>query len=204
MIEVNLIRQKEPFKVPIILGMDLNAINWKGLGIVFLLSFAPEWFVRPHFDGQKSEVQTEIDAQTAKLNKLRKENSKYKDIDKQLEAFNRRVEELKNKSSQVEKIVKSKSNPKKLLEFLSKETPRDMWFNHLIINPDNSIKLEGGSSSYKSIGAFLVAARSSSYFRNSLDLTSSNTIEENTGEGVVRIESYVIDGKVISFDPFKM
>ncbi len=205
MIEVNLIKQKEPFKVPIILGMDLNAINWKAIGVVFLISFAPDWFLKPSFNSQKSDVQASIDAKSAELNKLRKENSQYKDIDKQLEAFNRRVDELKNKSSQVEKIVKSKTNPKKLLEFLSKETPRDMWFNVIKINPDNTIKIEGGSISYKSIGAFLSASNSSSYFKDSLNLTSSNTTEEKTPEGgVVMVESFVIDGRVVSFDPFRM
>lgn len=204
MIEVNLIKQKEPFKVPVILGMDFNAVNWKAMGVVFVLSFAVDWVIVPHFEGLKSETQAQIDAQTEKLNALKKENSQFKDIDKQLEAFNRRVEELKSKSSQVEKIVKSKTNPKKLLEFLSKETPSDMWFDKIKINPDNTIKIEGGSNSYKSIGSFLVAARGSSYFRNALDLTSSNTVEEKTPEGVMRIEAFVIDGKVESFDPFKM
>lgn len=204
MIEINLIKQKEPFKVPVILGMDLNSVNWKALGIVFVFSLAVDWFLVPHFEGAKSETQAQIDALSEKLNKLKRENAQFKDIDKQLEAFNRRVDELKSKSAQVEKIVKSKTNPKKLLEFLSKETPKDMWFDKIKLNPDNTIKIEGGSSSYKSIGSFLVAARGSSYFRNALDLTSSNTVEEKTNEGVNRVESYVIDGKVESFDPFKM
>ena len=204
MIEVNLVKQKEPFKVPVILGMDLNAVNWKAMGIVFVLSFVVDWVIAPHFESLKSEAQAQIDAQTEKLNALKKENVQFKDIDKQLEAFNRRVDELKSKSSQVEKIVKSKTNPKKLLEFLSKETPSDMWFDKIKINPDSTIKIEGGSNSYKSIGSFLVAARGSSYFRNALDLTSSNTVEEKTPEGVMRIEAFVIDGKVESFDPFKM
>lgn len=204
MIEINLVKQKEPFKVPVILGMDLNAVNWKAVAVVFVFSLAIDWFLVPHFESAKGETQAQIDSLSEKLNKLKKENSKFKDIDKQLEAFNRRVDELKSKSAQVEKIVKSKTNPKKLLEFLSKETPKDMWFNTIKLNPDNTIRIEGGSSSYKSIGSFLVAARGSSYFRNALDLTSSNTIEEKNSEGVNRIESYVIDGKVESFDPFKM
>ena len=126
MIKINLIEQK-PFKMPIILGVDLSAVNLRLILAAVIVSYLPGIFLYPDWDEKVVLVEKKIKALNINLRKVRrkiKKNSKAKD---ELEAFNSQVEKLKRRRNYVTKIVNLRSNPKKLLERLAREILQQIY-----------------------------------------------------------------------------
>ena len=133
---------------------------------------------------------------------LRREIKKNENIKGQLLAFNEQIERLKTRSEQVNKIIKSKTNPRFVLEKIARTTPENVWFDSLVINDENAITITGATDSYTSIGEFIANLNDSPYFERSIQLTSSNTEEENLSGNVYRVEKFIIGGDVKVYDPF--
>lgn len=202
MIEINLIKQKEPFKIPLILGMDLNAINWKLVILFFVLSKLPAWFLYPSWEQKIVEIEEENAALEKRQARLNADIRKNDDVSKQLEAYNKQVERLRTRGTQVEQIIKSKTNPKKLLEKIARDIPKDMWIGELTINDDRTMILRGETSSYRSIGDFILSLNESAFFGNSLEIGNTQTVDDaSTGS---RIETFDLSGKIQTFDPWVM
>ena len=66
-----------------------------------------------------------------------------------MNAFSKRIEELKSREELVAKVMSKKSNPYKVLRGLSSSLNDDIWFNQLSIDKDRVIKIEGESLSVK-------------------------------------------------------
>lgn len=202
MIETNLLEQKKTFKTPTVLGVDLAKINIKMLIVAIILNYVPEHFLISYFNDQKAAVQTEIDDLNAKIAKLDEELTGTGNLREKLDAFNRQVLKLKERSEQVDQIVRERTNPAKLLEQLAKNTPDDLWLDELVINELKEISIKGGAESYKSIGDFLSQSNDSPFFGKSLTLADSKTNTENAGGREYRREDFEIKGRVSVFDPW--
>ena len=203
MIEINLLNKKKGIELPVVLGIDLNQVNWKLLIIAYVLTYTPGWFLTPEFEKKIQLIDTEIKVLQKKLKKAKKEAGKNTNVEEQLLAFNRQIQKLKKRSSQVEKIIQEKTNPRKLLERIARDVPSDMWFEDIIISSQNTVEINGASESYKSIGDFIISANESQFFGKSLILTSSNTKTENMPNGIERrVEKFNIKGNIRAYEPF--
>ena len=195
MIEINLLEQKKPFKLPVTLGVDLATINYKMLILTFLLSYVPGWFLYSDWGAELQEEKAVISGLKAKERALRKKLTGQKDITAKLKAYNKQIEVLKKRSEQVESIIQKRSDIKSPLERLSRDIPNDMWFTGLTIEKNN-ITIEGSSYSFKSISSLVNKLNSSVFYNRSMEVVDSKT-------GVVRffgknykIENFKLKGNV--------
>ncbi len=115
-------------------------------------------------------------------------------------SYRRQIDKLKERSTQVDKILKEKTSPKRLLERMARVSPKDLWFDEVKISDDQSFFLRGGADSYKSIGDVIVTLNETPYFKNSLNLVKSETITEVEAGRELRHESYEISGNISSFE----
>ncbi len=202
MIEINLIEQKKKFKAPVVLGIDLGKLPLKKIIISYIVASYPISFIEDHFKSELAEDEKEVQALNKKFQDLRREIKKNENIKGQLLAFNEQIDRLKTRSEQVDKIIKSKTNPRFVLEKIARTTPENVWFDGLVINDENEIDITGGTDSYTSIGEFIVNLNDSPYFARTLQLSDSKTEEENFSGAVYRVEKFSIKGKIEVYDPF--
>ena len=202
MLKINLLTQKKPFKLPVFLGIDLNQINFKLVIIAYIIYQGSLSFLTAKWESDSQAIKSEVEKLEAQLRVLKKENQGNESVKAMLEAFAKQVENLNAKSAQVESVIKMRKNPMELLERLARGLPEDLWFNTLKIGADDKILITGSSVSYKSIGQFLSSSNESKFFGKSLNLSNSETKEETFEEQKVRVETFIIEGKVTDYGRF--
>lgn len=200
MIEVNLIERKKGGKPVVVLGVDVRTINFKMLFVAILIYYVPKNIMQ----GQWADELAGVDRQIAKLDAdskaIQEDLKSFEGVKAELEAYNKQIEKLRERSVQVDRILKEKTSPKRLLERMARLSPQDLWFNELVIQEDRTFSLKGGADSYKSIGDLIVAMNETPFFKNTLNLVKSETMNEVEGGREIRTESFEIGGKVESFE----
>jgi hypothetical protein len=202
MIEINLLEKKRSFKAPVVAGIDFAQLPWKMIILSFILIKYPVEYFDEFLKGEIKEKQVEVTNLNKQYKKLRLELRKNRDIKDQLVAFNNQIEKLKQRSEQVNNIIKLKTNPRYLLEKVARSTPNDLWLVEFILNDKNEVIIKGEANSYQSIGEFILSANDSPFFGRSLQLADSKTVEEKVQGVQFRKETFQITGKVEVFNPF--
>lgn len=200
MIELNLLVKKKSTQLPSVLGMDLNQINFAMIGIAIAIYYIPDYVLHSYFDGKIAEVQATIAKMTEENNKITAELSKDSNLKARLDAYNAQVEKLKNRSAQVDEILKIRTNPKKILEKLARSVTDDLWFDVLKINEDKTIIIEGGSYSPRSIGEFITIINDSPFFGNSITPTKQENKQETVDGVSSSYEYFELKGEIKNFD----
>jgi prefoldin subunit 5 len=200
MIAINLIEKKRGSKAVVVLGVDIRTINFKALGFAILLFYIPKNYMKGVWESEISGLNQQVEVLNKNLKDLQKELQGYENIKEQLSSYNAQIERLRQRSEQVDRILKEKTSPKMLLERLARSSPVDLWFDELLILEDRTFSLKGGAESYKSIGDLIVNMNDTPYFRGTLNLAKSETLNEVEGGREVRTESYEITGKIESFE----
>lgn len=200
MIELNLLEKKEPFKLPPILGIDLGQLNVKMLFISALILYIPEYFIRSYFEGSLLSQEESIARISAELSKVNQEINKNKTIKQQLEAYKKQVDKLQLRSSQVDEILKIKTNPKKILEKVARSIPEEMWFDKLEIKENKDIFISGGSYNSRSIGEFITIVNDSPFFANSITPVKQENKKEVIDDILTNYELYELKGKIKNYD----
>lgn len=200
MIELNLLEKKQPLVLPTVLGIDLNAINLKMLGVALIIFYLPGTINSILFDEKTSEIQAQIEQLTQQNAKLNKEIDKDSDIKNQVDAYKSQVTRLQKRSTQVDEILKNRTNPKKILEKIARSIPEDVWFNSLVINEKNEISIKGGAYTPRSIGEFISVINDSPYFGGSITPTMQENKKETIDGFPTNYESYELKGKIINYD----
>lgn len=200
MIELNLLEKKQPLRLPVVLGVDLNNLNFKMIGFALFIYYVPEIFIHSYFE-EKVTTETEIlNATNVENEKLAKEIGKNANVKSQLDAYNKQVDKLKNRSGQVDEILKIRTNPKKILEKIARNIPEDLWFNQLKINENKDIFISGGAYTSRSIGEFITVINDSPFFGNSLTPIKQENKEENIDGVSSNYESFELKGKIKNYD----
>lgn len=200
MIKLNLLEKKTGAGLPKVMGVDLNKVNLKVIGLAIAVLYLPEMGVKMIYDPQ-------IDTLTNTKTTIEQENAKLKseidseiDVKNQLDNFKKQVENLERKSKQVDQILLSKKNPKKILEKIARSIPEDAWIESLVINEKDEIEIKGGAYSAKSIGDFITITNDSPYFGGSLTPTQQES-KKGTLDGIsASYEYYEIKGQVQNYD----
>lgn len=203
MIEINLLAQRKKRRAAAVMGLDLSAINIKMVVVAVIIYFAQDMAIPPYYQGIEDEVQQQINTTQSELSALKQELRQHAKVKERLQAYERRVKELKKRSEFVDQIIKSRTNPKKLLEKIARSVPDDMWFEKVILGDDRQISISGRAEAYKSIGDFLTMANDSAFFGKSLTLASSATMDEVLYGKKKRVEVYEIKGTIETFDPWQ-
>lgn len=200
MIELNLLEKKQPLRLPTVLGMDLNAINLKMLGIALIIYYIPGMILDANLADKISEVETQLNEVQEKNNQLKNEINKDTNIKDQLEAYRVQESKLKTRSAQVDEILKNRTNPKKVLEKIARSIPEDLWFNELVINDKNEVTISGGSYSSRAIGEFISIVNDSPYFGGSITPSKQENKQETLDGVITGYDLFELKGKVINYD----
>jgi len=200
MIELNLLEKKQPLRLPVVLGVDLNDLNFKMLGLAFFIYYIPEIFVRSHFDDELKAEQETLSAIQTDYQKVEKEIGKNTNVKQQLDAYNKQIEKLKARSAQVDEILKIRTNPKKILEKIARSIPEDLWFDSLRINENKEMVIIGGAYSPRSIGEFITIINDSPFFGNTITPVRQENKTENMDGMPSNYELFELKGKIKNYD----
>lgn len=200
MIELNLLEKKQPLRLPIVLGLDLNNLNFKMLGLALIIFYVPEIFVHNYFEEKITTEQAALDMTNTESEKLAKEIRKNANVKSQLDAYNNQVDKLKSRSNQVDEILKIRTNPKKILEKIARNIPEDLWFDQLKISENKDIFISGGAYTSRSIGEFITVINDSPFFGNSLTPIKQENKEESIDGVPSNYEAFELKGKIKNYD----
>lgn len=200
MIKLNLLEKKKPIVLPVVLGVDLNQLNLKMLGISLVIYYMPNFVIDSMYDSKMEALQSSLAVMEQENAQLAEEIEKEKDIYKQLDDYKKQLERLQTRSVQVDEILKTRTNPRKILEKIARSIPEDVWLDHLEINDVNEVRISGGSYSPRSVGEFISLVNDSLYFGG----TIAPSLQENRREVFdgtsVNYEYFELKGKVINYD----
>jgi len=199
MIKINLIEQKKPLKIPVVMGIDVTKINFKWLIFAFIIYKLPPNFVFPRFETAQKALQESIVEVNSKNRKLIKKLKDNKDLQKKIGETEKKIRELKIKTKQIENILKVKTNPMPALERVAKDIPSDLWLVSLSLNDSSNFSMTGFSYSFRSISNFISLANDSKFFNRSLGVSGSKTLVETYKGEKRRVESFAIVGRMNVF-----
>lgn len=200
MIELNLLERKQPFVMPTVLGIDLNIINLKMLGVALVIYYMPGFLIGQIFDSKFEENQAILSQLSKENAKITKDINKDADIKNQVDAYKRQVTRLQSRSTQVDEILKTRTNPKKVLEKIARSIPEDVWFDSMQINDKNEMLIRGGAYSPRAIGEFISNINDSPYFGGSITPSMQENKKETLDGIAVNYEYFELKGKVINYD----
>tara|TARA_R110002049_G_scaffold227376_5_gene399584 strand:+ start:296 stop:910 length:615 start_codon:yes stop_codon:yes gene_type:complete len=200
MIQINLIEKKSNSKPVVVLGVDVRTINFKFFFVALIVYYVPKNYLAGSWQEEINVIDAKIKVLDAESKEVREDLKSFDGVKQELALYKLQIEKLKERSTQVDKILKEKTSPKRLLERMARVSPKDLWFDDLRISDDQSFFLKGGADSYKSIGDVIVTLNETPYFSNSLNLAKSETITQVEGGRELRHESYEINGKISSFE----
>ncbi|EQC43343.1 PilN domain-containing protein [Bacteriovorax sp. Seq25_V] len=199
MIEINLLEKKKPFKLPVVLGVDLNEVNIKPIVIAYILTIIVDAYVRPAIGEDVTDLKMQLESLNAETKKIKTFLNKNKSLADMLTEFGKQIEKLKDREKQVKTIIDMRTNPKNIVSAITKIIPEDMWFDSFEINSKNEVKIEGGAISYRSVGEFITKANELEFFGGSILIRNSVTKEITINSSEYRVQSYSLEGKVTSF-----
>jgi len=199
MIEINLLEKRKPFKLPVVLGVDLNEVNIKPIVIAYLLTIIIDAYVRPAIGGDLEVLKNQLETLNSQNRGIKSFLNKNKSLADMLLEFGKQIEKLKDREKQVKTIIDLRTNPKNIVSAITKIIPEDMWFDSFEINQKNDVKIEGGAISYRSVGEFITKANELEFFGGSILIRNSVTKEITINSSQYRVQSYTLEGKVTSY-----
>ncbi len=197
MIKVNLYTGKKPFKLPIVMGVDLNRVSFIGIFIALVLSFVPDLFLKDQWNAELNQAESKIEALKSELESTKKKANLSITLEQKINAYIEQEKKMNEKLKAVNEVLKLKKNPVNLLLYISKNISADLWIDKLNITKGGTLEIQGGSNSYKSIGVFIESLNQSIFFDKSIKLIKSQT---QTLSNDQRIETFEISGIMRRFD----
>jgi len=196
MIKINLLPKKKKVGLPVIMGVNLNQLNFKMLVVAFLITFLPD-LINSRWEEELSAITNESKVLDKKLKNLKKEAKAQGGIQKAIDIYILQEKKLKERLGIVKNIIKLKQNPSEIMLYVAKIVPTDLWILNLKFE-GNKLSITGRSISYKSIGIFIEGLKNSVYFDKSIRLVTSKTKkDEKSGK---RTEEFEIVGIVSRFN----
>lgn len=199
MIEINLLEKKKQFRLPVVLGIDLNEVNWKPLVFAYVVQFVVTSFILPEFDFGLKEMQDKVVPLKNELRKIQRDVRKNKGLTELLAAFEEQIARLKQREKEVEAVMQLKTNPKNVLSGITKIIPEDLWLDKLTIGSDKKIYMEGAAISYKSVGEFIIKSNELEFFNSTITIKDSTTEETKLYGTSYRLQKFKLEGAVSSF-----
>lgn len=200
MIELNLLEKKEPFKLPSVAGVDLNIINFKMFGVALFIYYVPGMFLEFSMGSKLEEANTHLSTLKDQNDKLKNEIGKEANVKDQLGAYKVQESKLRNRSAQVDEILKYRTNPKKILEKIARSIPEDLWLNELLVSDKNEVTINGGAYSSRAIGEFITNINDSPYFGGSITPSKQENKQELVDGLQTSYDIFELKGKIINYD----
>ena len=120
MIEVNLIERKKGGKPVVVLGVDVRTINFKFLALAILIYYVPKNVMQGKWEEELASVDRQIAKLDADSKAIQEDLKSFEGVKAELEAYNKQIEKLRERSVQVDRILKEKTSPKRLFERMAR------------------------------------------------------------------------------------
>ena len=200
MIELNLLEKKKPVVLPVVLGLDLNKIDIKKLGIAIVIYYLPSILVSTLYEDKIADAEKKLQIITTKNETSKAAIEKDNNVKYQVDAYKAQVIKLQSRSNQVDEILKNRTNPKKILEKIARSIPEDVWFTSLSINEKHELSIRGGSDTPRAIGEFITNINDSPYFGGNVTPVNQENKKEDLDGVLTSYESFELKGRVINYD----
>lgn len=174
MISINLSTQKKAVDITNVGGLDLSKIKVKFVLIAILISYLPDFIILPSLEEERAAAQETINNLTTEANKKRKQVNSLKGFDKQIQQLKRREQQLVEKLELVKTIISKKKNPWKVLEYVAKNIPPEIWLTEIYYEDDKMI-FKGLSMDYTNQGVFLENLKRSVFFADNITYSKVDT-----------------------------
>ena len=118
-----------------------------------------------------SRVSSQLDADIASA---QDETRRLHGIIQQVQAFEQQKAQLQQRVVLIEQLRKSQTGPVHMLDQLSRSLPPMLWLTNLK-QEDNTITIDGKSTTQTGVSDFVNNLEGSGYFKKSVDIVSSTT-----------------------------
>lgn len=199
MIEINLLEKKKPFRLPVILGVDLNEVKIKPIVIAYIIQIVIDLYSPDFIKSDITALEEEFQRLSNELKVHKKYLTKNENLNELIAGFEKQIEKLKRREQEVKTVIDLKTNPKNIISAFTKIIPEDMWFDSITIDGQNDIKITGGSVSYRSVGEFMQKANELEFFNSSILIRNTLSEDESVSGKTVRVQKYSLEGKIYSF-----
>lgn len=197
MININLSTQKKAVDITNVGGLDLSKIKIKFVLIAILLSYIPDFLVLPSLEQERAAAQENIDGLSAEVAKKRKQVRSLKGFDKQIQQLKRREQQLVEKLELVKTIISKKKNPWKVLEYVAKNIPPEIWLTEIYYEDDKMV-FKGLSMDYTNQGVFLENLKRSVFFAD--NITYSKVDTEAMSSDMKKMAPFEITANIVRYE----
>jgi len=174
MISINLSTQKKAVDITNVGGFDLSKIKVKFVLIAILISYVPDFVILPSLEQERTAAQENINTLSAEAAKKKKQVNSLKGFDKQIQQLKRREQQLVEKLELVKTIISKKKNPWKVLEYVAKNIPPEIWLTEIYYEDDKMV-FKGLSMDYTNQGVFLENLKRSVFFADNISYSKVDT-----------------------------
>ncbi len=197
MIKINLIVGKQPFKMPVIMGMDFSYINFKAFVIVWLLSFVPGYTIYQSWESEKEAETKALTQLEGTVRDLTSKAKRLKALEQEADEFKKQEKMLQEKLMVVRQLLKSKISPVKLLLYIAENIPENVWLTSLDLK-DRQLKITGQATSFDDITVFMSGLKNAIFFVQPVQPGGMKTIiDDQTGK---RREEFTVLATIKTFD----
>lgn len=196
MIEINLSPTKKAAGIANVGGIDLSQINVKMMIIALLIWFVPEPVLMGILDDEKAGYEKEFQKLNTEFKKLQGTVKSMDNVQKQVDALKEQEEKLALKLQTVKEIINKRQNPYEVLLYITKNIPADVWLTSINID-ENNLVIRGYAKTWKNIGDFLEALKSSIFFSKTVDYQRPGDMSPDyRGQ---RVEVFEIKTSIVRF-----
>jgi type IV pilus assembly protein PilN len=188
MIKINLSPSTKQLDISNLGGLDFSKIKIKALLIVIALFYVPNFFLYPMWATDLEVKNAELQTQQSALNRIKRKVSQNQNFEKQIRELKAQEENFKKKLLAVKEAINEKRNPSTLLQYISKNIPKELWITDLVID-SNSMTIRGEALDYISIGNFVTSLRSSVFIKDANIVNTQSAVRDTDKR---RIESFEV------------
>jgi Tfp pilus assembly protein PilN len=196
MIKINLNPTKQQVDFANMGGIDLTKVKIVPVMVAIALMYAPDFLLQPVWEEEINQKNQEMIQLKSQLSNLKKKMAQSASLEKQINELKAQEENLRQKLTAVKQAISEKRNPSKLLLFISKNTPAELWINELIIE-GSSMTIKGEALNYASIGNFVSDMRSSIFIKEANIKGTSSQVRESDKR---RIETFEVSFGIARFE----
>ena len=200
MIELNLLEKRQSFKLPVIAGIDLNKISIPKIIVAIIFYNVSASYLLSYYNEQIAKEEQAATKTRESNSRLTKEIKSQEEGRKELEAYFEQVQKAKVRSLQINEILKTRTNPKKVLEVIGRTIPDDVSFESLSIDVEDNISIVGESFNSRAIGDFIAIINDTPYFGGSITPVKQENKETEIEGVMTRIDTFELKGKIKNYD----
>lgn len=196
MIEINLSPSRQSGSITQVAGIDLSHINVKMMLIAIIIWLFPGGYIEDYYN-EKIQINNKISQKLNKENRqLGVKVRSMSNIQKQVDALAAQEKKLAKKLEAVKAIIAKRSNPFKVLDYISTNLPTDVWLTGIELTGKNLV-IRGFSKDWKNLGTFLENLKNSIFFSQNISYSRPQGVPgEYQGQ---RVEVFEIKAVLVRF-----